>query len=117
MDRTQYHEIRRLRHAVIQRIGSSNSIGYNPQTAQRSIDYAEELRRQIQPRRNRATAETNMRWQRLHWRLADAVAAKQRRERDERELAQLRKTGSEFRDALDRIAVVWGGKTAAELQA
>ena len=117
MNRQEYHAIRRLRHAVIQHIGSSNSIGYTPQTAQRSMDYAEELRRQIQPRRNRAIAETNMRWQRLHWRLADAVADKQRRERDARELAQLRKTGSEFRDAFLRMAVVWGGKTAAELQA
>ena len=117
MNRSEYHATRRLRHKIIQHIGSSNSIGYNPETAQRSMDYAEELRRQIQPRRNQAIAETNMRWQRLHWRLADAVAAKQRRERDERELAQLRKIGSEFRDALDRLAVTWGGKTAAEVQA
>lgn len=116
MNRKEYHEIRRLRHAVLQRI-DSNSVGYNPQTAQRSIAYAEDLRRQIQPRHNWAIAETNMRWQRLHWRLADAVAAKKRRERDERELAQLRKTGSEFRDALNRLAVTWGGKTAAEVQA
>lgn len=117
MNRSEYHAARRAafeaeRHAA--KLRASIAYYYGIDEANRATEHARELRATLRPRTDWFWNTRNARAQMIQQRCKEAIRAKQRAEFSKRELAKLVPTGNGIEDAMRRLSITFGGRTAEQ---
>ncbi len=117
MNRTEYNTARREAfeaecHAA--KLRESVAYYYGTDEASRAFEHALNLRTALRPRIDWFWNTRNARAQMIQQRCKEAIRAKQHAEFSERELAKLVPSGNGIEDAMRRLSITFGGRTAEQ---
>lgn len=117
MNRAEYHAARRAAFKAEQRaaeLSASVAYYYGSDEAGRAFEHARNLRTALRPRIDWFWNTRNARAQMIQQRCKEAIRAKRQAEFAARELAKLIPTGNGIEDAMRRLSITFGGRTAEQ---
>lgn len=117
MNRADYHAARRAAFKAEQHaaeLSASVAYYYGTDEANRAFEHALNLRIALRPRIDWFWNTRNARARMIQQRCKEAVRAKQHAEFSERELAKLVPSGNGIEDAMRRLSITFGGRTAEQ---
>lgn len=117
MNRADYHAARRAAFKAEQHaaeLSASVAYYYGEEAARRAREHAASLRASLRPRIDWYWNTRNYRAQMIQRRAQEAVRAKRQAEFAARELAKLIPTGNGIEDAMRRLSITFGGRTAEQ---